>query len=76
MKIIGFIASSRKEGNTAWAVNKILEKQRLEKDAGWRRINPNLPLASACGTNYRRRPPMIFVKGKITFFPFDRPCSF
>jgi len=25
MKIIGFIASSRKEGNTAWAVNKILE---------------------------------------------------
>jgi multimeric flavodoxin WrbA len=25
MKIIGFIASSRKEGNTAWVVNKILE---------------------------------------------------
>jgi hypothetical protein len=25
MKIIGFIGSSRKEGNTAWAVNKILE---------------------------------------------------
>jgi len=25
MKVIGFIASSRKEGNTAWAVNKILE---------------------------------------------------
>jgi multimeric flavodoxin WrbA len=25
MKIIGLIASSRKEGNTAWAVNKILE---------------------------------------------------
>jgi multimeric flavodoxin WrbA len=25
VKIIGFIASSRKEGNTAWAVNKILE---------------------------------------------------
>ena len=25
MKIIGFIASPRKEGNTAWIVNKILE---------------------------------------------------
>ena len=25
MKIIGFVASPRKEGNTAWAVNKILE---------------------------------------------------
>ena len=25
MKILGFIASPRKEGNTAWAVNKILE---------------------------------------------------
>ena len=25
MKIIGYIASPRKEGNTAWAVNKILE---------------------------------------------------
>ena len=25
MKIIGFIGSSRKEGNTAWVVNKILE---------------------------------------------------
>ena len=25
MKIIGFIGSSRKEGNTAWTVNKILE---------------------------------------------------
>ncbi len=25
MKVIGFIGSSRKEGNTAWAVNKILE---------------------------------------------------
>jgi multimeric flavodoxin WrbA len=25
MKIIGFIGSSRKEGNTAWAVNQILE---------------------------------------------------
>jgi len=25
MKIIGFIASSRKEGNTSWVVNKILE---------------------------------------------------
>lgn len=25
MKIIGFIASPRREGNTAWAVNKILE---------------------------------------------------
>ena len=25
MKIIGFTASPRKDGNTAWAVNKILE---------------------------------------------------
>jgi len=25
MKIIGFIAIPRKEGNTAWIVNKILE---------------------------------------------------
>lgn len=25
MKIIGFIANPRKEGNTAWIVNKILE---------------------------------------------------
>jgi multimeric flavodoxin WrbA len=25
MKIIGFVASSRKEGNTSWVVNKILE---------------------------------------------------
>lgn len=25
MKIIGFIASPRKEGNTAWIINKILE---------------------------------------------------
>jgi multimeric flavodoxin WrbA len=25
MKIVGFIASPRKEGNTAWAINKILE---------------------------------------------------
>ena len=31
MKIIGFIASPRKEGNTAWAVNKILESA---KEAG------------------------------------------
>lgn len=31
MKIIGFIASPRKEGNTAWVVNKILEGA---KDAG------------------------------------------
>jgi len=28
MKIIGFIASPRKEGNTAWVVNKILEGAR------------------------------------------------
>jgi len=30
MKIIGFIASSRKEGNTAWAVNKILESAKAQ----------------------------------------------
>lgn len=32
MKIIGFIASPRKEGNTAWIVNKILEGAK-EQDA-------------------------------------------
>ena len=26
MKITGFIASPRREGNAAWAVNKILER--------------------------------------------------
>jgi multimeric flavodoxin WrbA len=30
MKIIGFIASPRKEGNTAWIVNKILEGAKAE----------------------------------------------
>ena len=25
MKIVGYIGSSRKDGNTAWAINKILE---------------------------------------------------
>jgi multimeric flavodoxin WrbA len=37
MKIIGFIASSRKEGNTAWAVNKILEgaKARGAETQSW-----------------------------------------
>ena len=30
MKIIGFIASPRKEGNTAWTVNKILEGAKKE----------------------------------------------
>jgi len=37
MKVIGFIASPRKEGNTAWAVNKILEgaKERGSETAVW-----------------------------------------
>jgi len=37
MKVIGFIASPRKEGNTAWVVNKILEgaKERGAKTQSW-----------------------------------------
>ena len=37
MKIIGFIASPRKEGNTAWVVNKILEgaKEQGAKTQVW-----------------------------------------
>ena len=37
MKIIGFIASPRKEGNTAWIVNKILEgaKEKGAETRGW-----------------------------------------
>jgi len=37
MKIIGFIASPRKEGNTAWTVNKILEaaKERGAETQAW-----------------------------------------
>ena len=37
MKIIGYIGSSRKDGNTAWAVNKILEgaKERGAETRSW-----------------------------------------
>ncbi|MCL2472580.1 MAG: flavodoxin family protein [Treponema sp.] len=37
MKIIGFIASQRKEGNTAWIVNRILEgaKERGAETQAW-----------------------------------------
>lgn len=37
MKIIGFIASPRKEGNTAWIINKILEgaKERGAETQSW-----------------------------------------
>ncbi len=37
MKVIGFIASPRKEGNTAWIVNKILEgaKEKGAETQSW-----------------------------------------
>ena len=50
MKIIGFIGSPRKEGNTAWAVNKILEgaKEQGAETGAWYFSDLDISPCKAC----------------------------
>ena len=50
MKIIGFIGSPRKEGNTAWAVNKILEaaKGRGAETRAWHSCDLDIKPCKGC----------------------------
>ena len=50
MKVIGFIASPRKEGNTAWAVNKILEgaKEQNAETQVWRSSDLDIRPCKGC----------------------------
>jgi len=52
MKIFGFIASPRKEGNTAWAVNKILEgaKEQSAEIQSWNACDLDIKPCKGCLT--------------------------
>ena len=50
MKVIGFIGSPRKEGNTAWSVNKILEgaKEQGAETESWHSSNLDISPCKGC----------------------------
>ena len=50
MKVIGFIGSPRKEGNTAWSVNKILEgvKEQGAETESWHSSNLDINPCKGC----------------------------